>query len=115
MEEMPRPNDALSNFELMALLAILRLGSEAYGVPIAEEIKDRRSKDVAVGSVYAALERLEAKGFVTSEVGEATPERGGRAKRYFQVTHKGITEVQETRQTLMRLWSRLPGLLERKS
>jgi hypothetical protein len=65
---------------------------------------------VAIGSVYAALERLEDKGFVTSELGEATPERGGRAKRYFQVTARGLKEVRETQRALVKLWHGLPEL-----
>jgi PadR family transcriptional regulator, regulatory protein PadR len=107
---MPRPNDSLSNFELMVILALIRLGDSAYGVPIAEEIEKHRGKDVSIGSVYAALERLEGKGFVTSELGESTPERGGRAKRYFKVTGKGLKEVKETQQALLKLWKGLPDL-----
>ena len=115
MEEMPRPNDALSNFELMVMLAVIRLDSNAYGVPIAEEIESHRGKAVSTGSVYAAMERLEAKGFVNSELGESTAERGGRAKRYFRITSKGLSEVQETRRTLVELWSRLPRLQGKKA
>jgi|SRR5687768_13792349 len=107
---MPRPNDTLSNFELMVLLAVLRLGEEAYGVPIAEAIERHRGKAVAMGSVYAALDRLGSKAFVVSELGEATPERGGKAKRYFRVTAKGLAEVAETRRALTELWARLPAL-----
>ncbi len=112
---MPRPNDALSNFELMVMLAVIRLESSAYGVPIAEEIESHRGKAVSIGSVYAALERLEAKAFVNSELGESTAERGGRAKRYFRITSKGLSEVQETRRTLVELWSRLPRLQGKKA
>jgi PadR family transcriptional regulator, regulatory protein PadR len=100
----------LSNFELMVMLALIRLGDAAYGVPISREIEDRSGREVSVGSVYAALERLESKGLVTSELGEATPERGGRAKRYFRVTAKGLREVRETQRTLTRLWQGLPAL-----
>lgn len=110
IEIMPRPNDALSNFELMVLLAVLRLGDEAYGVPIAEEIEKRRRKAVSIGSVYAALDRLSSKGFVVSELGEATAERGGKAKKYFRIAGKGLAEVRETRRTLMELWSGLPDV-----
>jgi PadR family transcriptional regulator, regulatory protein PadR len=110
MEQMPRPNDTLSNFELMVMLAIIRLGDEAYGVPIAEEIEKRRGKLTRIGSVYAALDRLAAKGFVGSELGEATAERGGRAKKYFRITGKGLAEVRETRRALLELWNRLPEL-----
>jgi len=103
-------SNPLSNFELMVMLALVRLGDEAYGVPIAEEIEAHSRRDVAVGSVYAALERLQSRGFVTSRVGEATAERGGRAKRYFKITGKGLKVVQKTHQTLMSLWNGLPKL-----
>jgi PadR family transcriptional regulator, regulatory protein PadR len=72
--------DYLGNFELMVMLALIRLGGNANGVPICRELEERGGREVAVGSVYAALERLEDKGFVASELGDATPERGGRAE-----------------------------------
>lgn len=100
----------IGNFELMVMLALIRLGENAYGVPISQEIEKRGGREVAVGSVYAALERLEGKGLVTSELGEATAERGGRAKRYFHVTAKGLKEVRETQRALMKLWQGLPEL-----
>ena len=82
--------DYLGNFELMVMLALLRLGEDAYGVPILREIEERGGREVALGSVYATLGRLEEKGLVTSKLGEPTPERGGRAKRYFRVTAQGL-------------------------
>src|SRR5438046_9573910 len=100
--------DQLGNFELMVMLAIIRIGDNAYGVPISEELEKRTGRDVAIGSVYAALERLEDKGYVRSELGEATPERGGRAKRYMQVTARGLKEVRETTRALSELWHGLP-------
>jgi DNA-binding PadR family transcriptional regulator len=111
---MAKPNP-VSNFELMVLLALIRLGDEAYGVPISKEIEEHSGHDVAVGSVYAALERLRDRGFVTSAVGEPTPERGGRAKRYFNATAKGMKVVQETQRTLTRLWDGLPKLEGKKA
>src|SRR5207249_11863297 len=102
--------EQLGNFELMVMLTLIRLGENAYGVPISEELEKRTGRDVAIGSVYAALERLEDKGFVTSELGEATPERGGRAKRYFRVTGRGLKEVRETQRALVKLWHGLPEL-----
>src|SRR5947207_15365975 len=81
-----RKRDYLGQFELMVLLAILQAGEDAYGVPIARQIEETTGKEVALGSIYAALERLEEKGLVTSSMGDPTPERGGRAKRYFRVT-----------------------------
>jgi DNA-binding PadR family transcriptional regulator len=107
--------DSLSNFELMVMLVLIRLGDEAYGVPISKEIAQQSGRDVPVGSVYATLERLEEKELVKSEVGEPTPERGGRAKRYFAVTGKGMRVIRETRQTLVKLWNGLPELEGRKA
>ncbi len=100
----------LGEFELMLLLAVIHLGEEAYGVPISRELEKSRRKDVAVGSVYAALERLEAKGLVTSMLGDPTPERGGKAKRFFRITKEGLRQVHETRRLLTRLWKTIPDL-----
>jgi PadR family transcriptional regulator PadR len=100
----------LGEFELMILLTILHLGDEAYGVPLARELTARRGREVAVGSVYATLDRLEIKGLITSSLGESTPERGGRAKRYFRVTGHGLRSIHETRDVLSKLWKKLPAL-----
>ena len=100
----------LTDFELMILLAILRTGEEAYGVPIAREIEAAGRRNVAVAAVYAALDRLERNGMVSSSVGEPTPERGGRAKRFFQVTPQGIKSTKETQRALVALWSGVPQL-----
>src|SRR6266705_2222196 len=97
------PRSYLGEFELMVLLALMRLGDRAYGVPISSEIEQQAGREVAVGSVYAALERLEEKGLVGSEMGEPTAERGGRAKRYFHITRKGLREVREARRGLINL------------
>jgi len=99
--------DYLGNLELIVLLALIRLGEDAYGVPISRELEERGGREVALGSVYAALERLEEKGLVSSQLGEPTPERGGRAKKYFRVTARGLREVRETRRALKRLWQGL--------
>ena len=102
--------DYLSQSELMILLAVMRLGHEAYGVPIMREIGERTGRDVAAGVVYSSLQRLEDHGLVSSEVGAATAERGGRAKTYFRVTAKGLKQVRETRQALQHLWDGIPQL-----
>jgi DNA-binding PadR family transcriptional regulator len=96
----------------MVLLALIRLGEEAYGVPIAREIEQRGGREVALGSVYAALERLEEKGLVTSRLGDPTAARGGRAKRYFRLTSQGLGSVRETQRLLVNLWQGLPVLDE---
>jgi PadR family transcriptional regulator, regulatory protein PadR len=100
----------LSELELMILSAVIALGDEAYGVPIAAKIEKQRGREVALGGVYAALERLESKGLVESSVGEPTPERGGRAKRYFRITKRGVHQVRETRRVLTKLWEGIPEL-----
>ena len=100
----------LSDYELIIMLVLLRLGDGAYGVPIAREIEEQTRREAKLGSIYAALERLEGKGFVVSELGEPTKERGGRAKRYFRVTKQGMRHVRETQRTLMRLWQGVPEL-----
>src|SRR4051794_37652751 len=102
--------ESLGNFELMVMLAVLRVGEDAYGVPIGREIEDTTGRDVLLGSVYAALERLERKGLVSSALGEATAERGGRAKKYFKVTAKGLREVRAAQSALTKLWKGLPQL-----
>ena len=100
----------LSNFELMVMLAIIRIGDGAYGVSISDEIEETTGSEVLLGSVYDAVNRLEEKGLIESSLGEATPERGGRAKRYFRITAAGIREVRDTRRSLMNLWRGLPEL-----
>jgi len=100
----------LGDFELMVMLALLRLGDDAYGVPISREIEQQSGREVALGSVYATLERLEGRGLVSSHLGKPTAERGGKAKRYFRVTSNGLRKAQETRRALMKLWRGLPEL-----
>jgi PadR family transcriptional regulator, regulatory protein PadR len=100
----------LGEFELMVLLALMRLGDDAYGVPISRELEQRSGREVALGSVYATLERLEEKGLVTSRLGDPTAERGGRAKRFFRVTESGLRDVRQTQRALVNLWKGLPGL-----
>ena len=97
------------------MLAVIRLGDEAYGVPISREIRERGGRSVTFGSLYATLERLEQKGLVSSTLGEPTPERGGRAKKYFRVTTKGLREVRATRLSLQKLWQDLPQLEARRA
>src|SRR5262249_22184785 len=80
----------LTDFELMILLAILRIGDEAYGVPIAKELEQTAKRTVLLGAIYTCLDRLEANGLVTSTYGDPTPQRGGTAKRCVKSTHKGL-------------------------
>ena len=103
-------NDYLGQFELMVLLAVIRLGDDAYGVTISREIEQRCGREVSLGSVYATLERLEEKGLTISRLGDATAERGGRAKRFFRATSRGIHCARDTQRALVNLWSGLPQL-----
>jgi DNA-binding PadR family transcriptional regulator len=100
----------LGGFELLVLLALMRLGEDAYGVPITEAIEESSGREVAIGSVYITLERLEQKGLVSSRLGEPTAERGGRAKTYFRVTANGLRAVRQAQRTLVNLWKGVPQL-----
>lgn len=102
----------LTDFELMILLATLRAGDEAYGVQIAREIERTGRRSVMLGAAYAALDRLEKNGYVNSTLGNPTPARGGRAKRFFRVTPRGLKAVRETQQALVSLWRGIPELTE---
>jgi PadR family transcriptional regulator len=113
IEQMSR--EGVGHFELWVLLAVLRLSDGAYGVPIAAALSETTGRDVLLGSVYAALDRLEEKGLVTSRVGESTPQRGGRAKKYFTITAKGLRNVRESRRTLLKLWRGVPQLQGERS
>ncbi len=99
----------LSNFEFMVLLSVIQVGDDAYGVPIAAAIEDTTGRSVSLGSVYAALERLESKAFITSRIGAPTPARGGRAKRHFKVTARGLREAKAAGRAFTRLWAGIPG------
>ena len=94
--------------------ALVRLGEDAYGVSISHEIKHTTGSEVALGTIYAVLQRLEREGMVKSSLGEATPERGGRAKRYFRITAKGQREVSQMRRALRKLWQGVPRFEEEK-
>jgi PadR family transcriptional regulator PadR len=100
----------LGGFELLVLLALIRLGDDAYGVPISDAIEHSSGREVSTGSVYITLDRLESKGLVSSRLGEPTAARGGRAKTYFRITAKGLREVRQARRTLMTLWQDVPQL-----
>jgi DNA-binding PadR family transcriptional regulator len=100
--------ESLGHFELLVLLALLRQGDEAYGVPIANAIAQSTGKRVILASVYNTLERLEEKGLVQSTIGQPTPERGGRAKRYFSITTAGLREVRGAKKALTVLWRGIP-------
>jgi PadR family transcriptional regulator, regulatory protein PadR len=101
----------LGELEQVVLLAVLRLGDEAYAVPVLEQIEAQTGRTLARGALYTALDRLEAKGCLRSRVGDPLPERGGRARRYFTVTPAAIRSLKQSRLALMRLWSGLESIL----
>jgi DNA-binding PadR family transcriptional regulator len=92
--------DYLGEFEHIVLLAVLRLSKEAYGVTVRREIEAWTGHGVSIGAVYATLDRPEGKGYVQSHAGYPTPERGGRSKRFFNITSKGATGVNRTQRAL---------------
>ena len=93
----------LGQFEQVALLAILRLAGNAYGVPIRDEIRQHTDRHVAAGALYTTLSRLEAKGLVSSQLGQPTAERGGRAKRFYAVTTAGRKALVAAQRSYQRL------------
>lgn len=99
--------DHLGEFEQMVLLAVLRLGENAYGVPVRREITKRTQRELTVGALYQTLDRLETKGLLASRSGDSTPERGGRAKRYFRITATGMRALRDSRVAFDAMWEGL--------
>ncbi|MBO3700123.1 PadR family transcriptional regulator [Roseivirga sp. E12] len=100
----------LGEFQEVVLLVILSLDSNAYGVTIKQEIMNKVNRDISRGALHTALSRLEEKGFITSEQGEAHEDRGGRRKRYYTVTNTGLTALHEARSLRDELWSQIPKI-----
>jgi PadR family transcriptional regulator PadR len=105
----------LGELEQIVLLAILRLGDEAYGVPIRLEIEQRTGRTLTVGALYSTLDRLEHKGYVSSAFSDPTPERGGRSKRYFEVRPLGLRTLRASRDALTAMWDGVERLVRRDS
>ena len=103
----------LGDMEHLVLLAILRLGRDAYGIPILDEVAARSGREVSRATVYVALKRLEQKGLVTSRLGDSTPERGGRAKRFFRLKPSGLKALRESREMFLNLWRDYETVLDR--
>jgi DNA-binding PadR family transcriptional regulator len=110
MKNMARTD--LGDMEHLVLLAILRLGKEAYGIPILDEVSSRSGRDVSRATVYVALKRLEQKGLVASRLGESTPERGGRAKRFFKLKPSGLKALRDSREMFLGLWRDYESVLD---
>jgi len=99
----------LGEFEHIVLLAVLRLGDNAYGVPVRQEIEKRTGRSLTVGALYRTFDRLEEKAYVTSWFGDPVAERGGRSKRYFKVEPLGMRALRESRDALAAMWEGLDG------
>jgi PadR family transcriptional regulator PadR len=93
----------LGSLEQLLLLALLRLGDDAYGVPIRDEIEERTGRVISPGAIYTALDRLETRGLVRSRLGDPTPERGGKRKRHYRLTAKGAATIGEAHSDLVRM------------
>ena len=103
----------LGELEHIVLLAVLRLRDEAYGIPIRADIERRTGRALTVGALYRTLDRLEAKGYLTSRFGDPTPERGGRSRRYFTVRPLGLRTLRASRDALAAMWEGLDGVVTR--
>jgi DNA-binding PadR family transcriptional regulator len=97
-------SDVLGAFEQAVLVSIVRLAHDAYGRRVLVEVGDRLSREVSAGAVYATLDRLESKGLVNSRLAPGTPERGGRARRYYAVTAAGARALNDARASLDQIW-----------
>ena len=107
----PSDVSALGEFEQVVLLSILRLGDDAYAVSVRDEIARCTGREVSRGSIYITLDRLETKGYLKSRLADPTPERGGRAKRYYALRPRAIEALRDSRRALVALWRGLEGVL----
>ena len=98
---------ALGEFEHLILLAVLRLGDEAYGVTVIDELENRTGREISQAATYIGLKRLRDKGLLTSRLADPSPERGERARRYFEVTKFGLERLRESANALFSMWEGL--------
>jgi len=108
---LPDVAENLGEFEHIVLLAVLRLGDEAYAVAIRDEIQRCTGRDVSRGAIYITLDRLETKGYLSSRFGDPTPERGGRAKRFYALRPRALLLLKDSRRALVALWRGLEATL----
>lgn len=111
---MPTP-EYIGEFEQIVMLALLRLGSDAYGATIRAEIEQRAGRPTSMSAVYTTLERLEQKGLVRSRTGEPTPQRGGKRKRHYQLLAAGVRALRHSHVTMKRMTDGLESQLEPSS
>jgi DNA-binding PadR family transcriptional regulator len=107
---------ALGEFEHLILLAVIRLGSEAYGARIIDELEVRTGREISQAAAYIALKRLDEKGLLQCRIGPGSAERGDRARRFFRVTAEGRTRLRQSARALFSMWDGIdPALRSRKS
>jgi PadR family transcriptional regulator, regulatory protein PadR len=94
----------LGEFEELVLLTIATLGEDAYGVSIKEDIENRTDRSLSIGALHSTITRLEEKGFIKSWLGDPTQERGGRRKRFFELTHEGKVALHHMKDLRDELW-----------
>ena len=104
----------LGEFEQLVLLAILRLGDEAYGMAISRELDEQAGREVSRGALYLTLDRMTRKGYLQSRLGDSTPARGGRAKRFFKLTSVGEDLLRSSGRAFFSMWSGVESLLEER-
>ena len=105
--------EVLGAFEQAVLLALVRLGDEAYGRAIMQEVQERLERDVAAGAVHATLERLQRKALITSRLGSGTPVRAGRPRRYYRIQPAGVRALNDAREAVDALWHGIKWPLEK--
>lgn len=111
---MTKTTGYLGELEQMVLLAILQLDDQAFGANVMDELERRVERRVSRGAMYVTLDRLEEKGMLVSQVGDPTPRRGGRPKRFLTVTPEGVAALRKSRNAWMRLWDGLDSVLEQQ-
>jgi DNA-binding PadR family transcriptional regulator len=107
---MKENNHVLGQFELMAMLAVLQRGNDAYGLQVQGELKKKTGREYAVGQIYTTLARLEGRKLVKSRLGDQESDRLGRPRRYFTITGAGIDAINDTQEALLKLSSGIKGL-----
>ena len=116
VEYMPRSQSIskkLGEFEQLVLLALLRLREDAYGTTICQEIEKRTNREISLSAVYTTLDRMEEQGLIKSRIGDPTPQRGGRRKKYFQLLPRGEEALAESYKALKRMITGLEKHLEK--
>jgi PadR family transcriptional regulator, regulatory protein PadR len=97
-------SEVLGTFEQAVLLAVVRLGKDAYGRAILKDVQERLQRDVVAGAVYATLDRLQDRGLVSSRLGSGTPIRGGRPRRYYDIEQAGVRALNESKAAIETMW-----------